>query len=307
MRWAAVGRPGLPLTLASPGLPQPVEFMAPEGGDQITFGVTGRVTGPGRYLGTDPMMVVNTLIGLDQVDSRRDMSITAWTVEGGVLGATGLGGAESGAPGDLYHGAIPLGGMGDYIHTPGRATGPVRRPRNGMAYAPTEGGSSLFDLPVEWTWSLHDGSEHPETGQVRGELQVWQPDSMVDVPRTDQQPDLPAVPWPPVQDRGGPSPLAGMVPRAPVHVSGVGALQKELIASLLGRHRVLRRKGAPGVAEDRKRAARRHEIQSNVWRGLTTVHYKTGLSRGLGPGDLGDHRPRAWRADGHPGEQAGDP
>ena len=59
--------------------------------------MTGRVTGPGRYPGTDPMMVVNTLIGLDQVDSRRgDLSITAWTVEGGVLGATGLGGAESG-------------------------------------------------------------------------------------------------------------------------------------------------------------------------------------------------------------------
>ena len=85
--------------------------------------------------------------------------------------------------------------MGDYIHTTresdraGEASSQTT-----MAYARTEGGSSPFDLPVEWTWSLHDGSEHPETGQVRGELQVWQPDSMVDVPRTDQQPDLPAVP-----------------------------------------------------------------------------------------------------------------
>ena len=32
------GQPGLPLTLASPGLPQPVEFMAPEGATRSPSG-----------------------------------------------------------------------------------------------------------------------------------------------------------------------------------------------------------------------------------------------------------------------------
>ena len=217
-----VAQPALTLTLTHPD------------GYPVTVGLWGRVAGDGgSHMETDDMMPVNTFIGQDELVHGRKRRVTKDLVgEAGMIGDVDRG--EDVAPGQAPPPTLgpPVGwlsGVGRSWRTTTRIS--ERSSSQVMAYARSDGATDVFNQPIKLHWGVFDGSTTAPvaSGAVSARLHVHQPESLVDPATPTPVPDLDFPDHLDEVDRVV-SPLAGLVPRAPVSVTGLSALRRALIA-----------------------------------------------------------------------------
>ncbi|HKT05854.1 MAG TPA: hypothetical protein VJT31_40615, partial [Rugosimonospora sp.] len=203
-------------------------FTHPDG-STVTLGLNGQpATGEARHLHTDDMMPVNTLVAQDEVGVRRgERKTNDISADGGFVFEVQGGDKPDHEHRPWWH-LKPFGFSfgGSRRTASSRRTG-EKSSSTFIAYVRTTGDTNLFEMPLRLGWSLDDGAETtPEIHQSGATMQAYQPQSLTGGGSTATPGKLSTV------DENGveiPSPLIGMVARAPVAVSGLSDLQQALI------------------------------------------------------------------------------